>query len=417
MPEIKPGRRLYEETTRPSDPPGRPRSACQYLPQPFGSSSWKRSKHTTPAWTKRRLASRVVEPLRAKNGGRTQIDGLPPFPVRLKTSNRPSEQATDQALNSGVSSRRWVRRVPCRAFRRRTIGLLQNAIVVAPKEEKTGVIRNVGASTDRVVNSVADKLFGHLSNIVRTEDLVGQLLDPVVEKLAQLGYRESYLRTESFGISLLKHLRLRVDHVRAERIGNTTANIRAGVLDGSGGHSEGVMLAASLAASGTSRCRPASLGVSAPRRCAAVGRLVPNESAANVAVREEWLSRTVAENPGTPAPRWAVPLSSRRSGARCLLGSAVAALRCEPPRARLVAPQVPLTTETSQEASGGLRYCQVRPLLAGPCLSARAAAVHAVFGGAMVRLPAPSDGCRSPCPRSWPNGGPACLPRAVAQAP
>ena len=62
------------------------------------------------------------------------------------------------------------------------------------------------------------------------------------------------------------------------------------------------------------------LGAGAPRRCAAQGRLVPNESAANAAARQQWRARQTAENPGTPAPRWAVPLSSRRSGARCLFG-------------------------------------------------------------------------------------------------
>jgi hypothetical protein len=201
----------------------------------------------------------VVEPLRAKNGGRTQIAGRSPFPGWLTPSNRSSEQA-DQAFILGVSSRRWVRRVPFRAFRRRTIGLLQNAIVAAAKEEKTGVIRNAGATTELVVNSVADKLFGHLSDIDRTADLVGQLVGPVVKKLAQLGYRESYLRTASFATSLATKLKLRVEQFRAERTGNTTANIRAGVLGGSGGHSKGVVLAASLAASGTSRCRPASFG-------------------------------------------------------------------------------------------------------------------------------------------------------------
>ena len=123
-----------------------------------------------------------------------------------------------------------------------------------------GVIRNAGATTGLVIDSVAAKLFGHLSDIVRTEDLVGQLLDPVVQKLAQLGYRESYLRTGSCAASLVNELKLRVEHVRAERIGKTTANIRAGVLGGSGGHSKDVVFAASLAASGTSRCRPASFG-------------------------------------------------------------------------------------------------------------------------------------------------------------
>ena len=107
MPEVKPVRR---ETTRQSDSPGRPRSACQYFPQSFASRSEKRSKYTTPAWSKRRIVSRVVEPLRAKNGGRTQIAGRSPFPGWLTPSNRSSEQA-DQAFILGVSSRRWVRRV------------------------------------------------------------------------------------------------------------------------------------------------------------------------------------------------------------------------------------------------------------------------------------------------------------------
>ena len=77
------------------------------------------------------------------------------------------------------------------------------------------------------------------------------------------------------------------------------------------------------------------LGAGAARRCAAHGRLVPNESAANAAARQQWYERHTAENPSTPAPRWAVPLSSRRSGARCLLGSAVAApweWECPAPR-------------------------------------------------------------------------------------
>ncbi len=81
-----------------------------------------------------------------------------------------------------------------------------------------------------------------------------------MKKLAQLGYRESYLRTASFATSLATKLKLRVEQFRAERTGNTTANIRAGVLGGSGGHSKDVVYAASLAASGTSRCRPASFG-------------------------------------------------------------------------------------------------------------------------------------------------------------
>ena len=131
-----------------------------------------------------------------------------------------------------------------------------------------GVIRCVEASLSTVVNHAVDELFGSRSNIDRSEDLFGQLVGPVVANLAGLGYRESYVITEKFAQALVREIRVKVEHVRAERMGNTRADIRAGVLDGSGGHSEGVIRAASLAASCTSRCRPASFrrGRSSPLR-------------------------------------------------------------------------------------------------------------------------------------------------------
>jgi hypothetical protein len=293
--------------------------------------------------------------------------------------------------------------------------------------------------------------------------LVGQLVGPVVAMLAQLGYRESYLRSEPFAPSLLKILKLRVDHVRAARIGNTTANIRAGVLNGSGGHSKGVVLAASRAASGTSRCRPASFrrGRTSPlrssrhrgaqrvrcQRCcssavvcahscriakyarssagpclsarAAVGRCLwgrrgsaqrerqsqcsvlrcaalragaspPGRAAGTIANRDtpegqQWLARTVAASPSTPAPR--------------------------PGRASQLAPQwgAVFGGAVAARSGSGSRSAQCCPRASAPCdPAARSTSAPASSGPSLPPSLGVSRRCHSePSPSSGTGGDPA----------